>query len=151
MSLVVVRPDAPANRPDALDQTAQPSGAIYAATQGAHGLYRLPVEVRGSAFSAIVDTGASAALIVSQDQARQMGLKPGGARGTVATAQGTAAIRWVRGATVKIGETTLGGVDIGVVDAPLPDPLIGLAALHRLGTVTLSAGGLRIEPTPPPA
>ncbi|MEL6875259.1 MAG: retropepsin-like aspartic protease [Pseudomonadota bacterium] len=92
-----------------------------------------------------VDTGATVVVLNAAD-AERIGLAAGHDSGTrIRTAAGYSRMQWQRGLELSVEGKSLGKIDIAVMPDGPETSLLGLNALSRLETITLSSDRLTIE------
>lgn len=108
------------------DQTQK---VVLAASGGGH--FIAQGKINGGTVRMLVDTGATA-IAISTDEARRLGISYHDApRGTAQTANGTRPVWRVKLDSVSVGAITLNNVEAMILDGGLNMPLLGMSFLSR--------------------
>ncbi len=149
VSLFSATPEATAltARPDSLDPMSE-SGATAGPLQikrAESGLFYVNGAVNDVPVRFAVDTGATVVVLNAAD-AKRIGLAARQDSGTrIRTAAGYSRMQWQRGLKLSVEGKSLGKIDIAVMPDGPETSLLGLNALSRLESVTLSSDRLTIE------
>lgn len=114
--------------------------------QESDGLFYLTAEINGALVRFVVDTGASVVVLTPED-ARRIGVADRArATGTrIQTAGGSAAMRWTRLGSLRIGRREVRDLDAAIMANGLPTSLLGQNALAKFGSVTIIGDQLHLR------
>lgn len=142
---------APASAPIAaqatLSDTSRTAGTAAQVVKGPDGHYWAEANVDGRAVKFLVDTGATAVALTTDD-ARRLGLKPETLSYTydVATADGRARAAAVTLKSVSIAGARVNDVDALVIERGLHTSLLGMSYLGRLQAFEATQTALILRP-----
>ena len=102
--------------------------------------------VDGIGLRFLVDTGATS-VVLSKEDARRLGIDPASLSydRTVQTANGVTRAAPIRLRELAIGPIVETDVPALVNATPLPQPLLGMRLLERLGAVEIKSGRLTLQ------
>ncbi len=153
-AVVILQEHQPEKRPHELTLTAPPTLAPAPATGGDaqvlkrdDGHYWAEANVDGSAVTFLVDTGASAVALTSQD-AQRLGLSPASLdyNYKVNTASGEARAAKVKLASISVSGAEVRDVDAFVIENGLQTSLLGMSYLGRLSRFEATPQALILHP-----
>ncbi|MEO0439647.1 MAG: TIGR02281 family clan AA aspartic protease [Pseudomonadota bacterium] len=142
--------------PAATALTARPDSGVHIAGAAApagllqieradNGLFYVNGAVNDVPVRFAVDTGATVVVLNAAD-AKRIGLAAGHDSGTrIRTAAGFSRMQWQKGMKLSVEGKSLGKIDIAVMPDGPETSLLGLNALSRLESITLSSDRLTIE------
>jgi aspartyl protease family protein len=133
LDLTYKAPEPQANVALAPQPVSAPASGAASISKAADGHYWAEADVDGHEVKFLVDTGASAVALTSED-ARRLGIDPNGLtyNYTVATANGQARAAQIKLASISIGQARVTDVDAYVLDRGLETSLLGMSYLGRL-------------------
>ncbi len=114
------------------------------AIRSGDGLFYLTARINGESVRFAVDTGATAMVLTARDARRLHLPLAGRAAGRLRTAAGTTAMQWHRIDRMSVAGQQLGTMDAIVAPHGPTVSLLGLDALTRLGSITISNDRLTI-------
>lgn len=149
VSLFSATPEATAwtARPDSSDHISGTgaTGSLLQIERAESGLFYVNGAVNDVPVRFAVDTGATVVVLNAAD-AKRIGLVARQDSGTrIRTAAGYSRMQWQRGLELSVEGKSLGKMDIAVMPDGPETSLLGLNALSRLDSITLSSDRLTIE------
>jgi len=140
-------PEASAPPPQAAVAMAAPAAIPASISKAADGHYWAEADVNGRAVRFLVDTGASAVALTSED-AQRLGIDPSTLdyRFSVVTASGEARAAHVNLASISVAGARVDNVDAFVIDHGLQTSLLGMTYLGRLSAFEATPQSLILRP-----
>ncbi|HZZ37393.1 MAG TPA: TIGR02281 family clan AA aspartic protease [Caulobacteraceae bacterium] len=140
-------PEASAPPPQAAVAMAEPTVGPASISKAADGHYWADADVDGRAVRFLVDTGASAVALTSED-AQRLGIDPSTLdyRFSVVTASGEARAAQVKLASISVAGAQVDNVDAFVIDHGLQTSLLGMTYLGRLSAFEATPQSLILRP-----
>ncbi len=123
---------------------APPPTKAFLAAKGDDGLFYLTARVNGVPIRFVVDTGANV-VVLTDDDARRAGIRPGNGTQRMETASGGSEMRWATLDELEIAGQRLPRTRAAVVAEGLNMSLLGQNALAQLNSVTLTGNRLEIR------
>ena len=121
-------PDARASRP----------GRRIVLDRAADGLFYIDGQVNGTRIRFLIDTGATALILSTEDAARAKLPADGNpAAGALQTASGSSTIAWAKVETLDVGGRSFDAMPAAVLASGLKVSLLGQSVLSKLGPITL--------------